>query len=216
MRHVQGVDRLAYHSYIESMTKKDRLKPYREKRDFTRAAEPSGESPRSDSDKPIFVIQKHKARNLHYDVRLEVNGVLKSWAVPKGPSSDPSVKRLAVATEDHPMEYADFEGTISEREYGAGVVLVWDIGTYRNITQTKDQTPSVEAAIEQGHLNVWLEGKKLKGGYSFVRFRREAKDQWLLVKMNDAEADPANDPVVTQPDSVFSGLSLEEIEAGET
>ena len=95
------------------------------------------------------------------------------------------------------------------------MVLVWDIGTYCNITQTKDQTPSVEAAIEQGHLNVWLEGKKLKGGYSFVRFRREAKDQWLLVKMNDAEADPANDPVVTQPDSVLSGLSLEEIEKGE-
>jgi DNA ligase D-like protein (predicted 3'-phosphoesterase) len=198
------------------MTKKDPLKPYREKRDFTRTAEPSGESPRSDSEKPIFVIQKHKARNLHYDVRLEVNGVLKSWAVPKGPSSDPSVKRLAVATEDHPMEYADFEGTIPEGDYGAGVVLVWDIGTYLNITQTKDQTPSVEAAIEQGHLNVWLEGKKLKGGYSFVRFRREAKDQWLLVKMNDAEADPANDPVATQPESVLSGLSLEQIEAGET
>jgi DNA ligase D-like protein (predicted 3'-phosphoesterase) len=198
------------------MTKKDPLKPYREKRDFTRTAEPSGESPRSDSEKHIFVIQKHKARNLHYDVRLEVNGVLKSWAVPKGPSSDPSVKRLAVATEDHPMEYADFEGTIPGGEYGGGVVLVWDIGTYRNITQTKDQTPSVEAAIEQGHLNVWLEGKKLKGGYSFVRFRREAKDQWLLVKMNDAEADPANDPVATQPESVLSGLSLEQIEAGET
>ena len=197
------------------MTKKDRLERYCEKRDFTRTAEPSGEFPRSDSEKPIFVIQKHKARNLHYDVRLEVNGLLKSWAVPKGPSTDPSVKRLAVATEDHPMEYADFEGTIPEGEYGAGVVLVWDIGTYRNITQTKDQTPSVEAAIEQGHLNVWLEGKKLKGGYSFVRFRREAKNQWLLVKMNDGEADPANDPVVTQPDSALSGLSLEEIERGE-
>jgi bifunctional non-homologous end joining protein LigD len=197
------------------MTTKDRLKPHREKRDFTRTAEPSGESPRSYSEKPIFVIQKHKARNLHYDVRLEVNGVLKSWAVPKGPSTDPKVKRLAVATEDHPMEYADFEGTISKGEYGAGVVLVWDIGTYRNITQNKDQTLSVESAIEHGHLNVWLEGKKLKGGYSFVRFRREAKNQWLFVKMNDGEADPANDPVATQPDSVLSGLSLEEIERRE-
>jgi bifunctional non-homologous end joining protein LigD len=98
------------------MTTTDRLKPYREKRDFTRTAELSGESPRSDSEKPIFVIQKHKARNLHYDVRLEVNGVLKSWAVPKGPSSDPSAKRLAVATEDHPVEYAGIEGTIPERE----------------------------------------------------------------------------------------------------
>ncbi len=198
------------------MTKKDRLKPYCEKRDFTRTPEPSGESPRSDSENPIFVIQKHKARNLHYDLRLEVNGVLKSWAVPKGPSSDPSVKRLAVATEDHPMEYADFEGTIPGGKYGAGVVLVWDIGTYSNITQNQDQTLSVESAIEHGHLNVWLEGEKLKGGYSFVRFRREAKDQWLLVKMKDEEADPANDPVVSQPNSVLSGLSLEEIETGES
>jgi DNA ligase D-like protein (predicted 3'-phosphoesterase) len=198
------------------MTKKDPLKPYREKRDFTRTAEPSGESPSADSEKPIFVIQKHKARNLHYDFRLEVNGVLKSWAVPKGPSTDPSVKRLAVATEDHPMEYADFEGTIPGGDYGAGVVLVWDIGTYRNITEIKDRTLSVESAIEHGHLNVWLEGRKLKGGYSFVHFRREAKNQWLLVKMNDGEADSANDPLVTQPDSVLSGLSLEEIEAGET
>ena len=149
-------------------------------------------------------------------MRLEVNGVLKSWAVPKGPSSDPSVKRLAVATEDHPMEYADFEGTIPEGKYGAGVVLVWDIGTYRNITQNQDHTLSVKSAIEHGHLNVWLEGEKLKGGYSFVRFRREAKDQWLLVKMNDEEADPANDPVASQPNSVLSGRSLEEIETGET
>jgi DNA ligase D-like protein (predicted 3'-phosphoesterase) len=198
------------------MTKKDPLKPYREKRDFTRTTEPSGEAPRADSEQPIFVIQKHKARNLHYDLRLEVNGVLKSWAVPKGPSTDPSVKRLAIATEDHPLEYADFEGTIPEGEYGTGVVLVWDTGTFRNITQIKDQTISVEAAIERGHLNVWLEGKKLKGGYSIVRFRGEAKNQWLLVKMSDGEANPASDPVVTQPDSVLSGLSLEEIETRET
>lgn len=204
------------YSYIESMTKKDRLEPYREKRDFARTPEPSGELPRADSEKHGFVIQKHKARNLHYDFRLEVNGVLKSWAVPKGPSLDPRVKRLAVATEDHPVEYAEFEGAVPQGEYGAGVVLVWDRGTYRNVTQRNGQLLSTESAIEHGHLSVWLEGEKLKGGYSLTRFRRDARDQWLLVKMNDEKADPANDPVATCPDSVLSGRSIEEIETKET
>jgi DNA ligase D-like protein (predicted 3'-phosphoesterase) len=193
------------------MTKKNLLKPYHEKRDFTLTPEPQGEHWGRDSKEPIFVIQKHKARTLHYDFRLEVNGVLKSWAVPKGPSLDPAMKRLAVPTEDHPLEYGEFEGAIPEGEYGSGAVLVWDRGTYRNLTQDKGRPLSTESAIERGHLIVWLEGEKLRGGYSLVRFRREAKDQWLLVKMNDEEADPANDPVVTQPDSVISGRSLEDI-----
>jgi DNA ligase D-like protein (predicted 3'-phosphoesterase) len=194
------------------MTEKDLPKPYREKGNFTRTSEPPGEPSRLDSDKPVFVIQKHKARTLHYDFRLEVNGVLKSWAVPKGPSLDPGVKRLAVATADHLMEYAEFEGPIPEGEYGSGAVLVWDKGTYRNLSQDKGQILSAASAIERGHLIVWLEGEKLRGGYSLIRFRREAKDQWLLVKMNDDEADPANDPVATQPNSVLTGRSLEEIE----
>jgi DNA ligase D-like protein (predicted 3'-phosphoesterase) len=193
------------------MTKKNLLKPYREKRDFTLTPEPPGKHSGRDSEEPIFVIQKHKARTLHYDFRLEVDGVLKSWAVPKGPSLDPSVKRLAVSTEDHPMEYAEFEGAIPEGEYGSGAVLVWDRGTYRNLSKDKGQTLSTASALERGHLIVWLEGEKLRGGYSLIRFKREAKDQWLLVKMNDDEADPANDPVVTQPDSVISGRSLEDI-----
>jgi DNA ligase D-like protein (predicted 3'-phosphoesterase) len=193
------------------MTKKDSLKNYREKRNFSRTPEPAGEAPRYHSEKPIFVIQKHKARNLHYDLRLEIGGVLKSWAVPKGPSADPKIKRLAVATEDHPMEYAQFEGAIPEGDYGAGVVLVWDTGTYSNLTQKKGRTLSIESAVEDGHLSVWLDGEKLKGGYSLTRFKRGTRDQWLLVKMNDKEANPPNDPVASQPNSVLTGRSLEEI-----
>jgi DNA ligase D-like protein (predicted 3'-phosphoesterase) len=114
------------------------------------------------------------------------------------------------------MEYAEFEGTVPKGEYGSGAVLVWDRGTYRNLAEDKGQTLSVASAIERGHLTVWLEGEKLRGGYSLIRFRREAKDQWLLVKMNDEEADQDDDPVDTQPNSVLSGRSLEEIEREET
>ncbi len=198
------------------MAKKDLLKTYREKRDFSRTLEPKGGATPADTEQPIFVVHKHKARNLHYDFRLEAEGVLKSWAIPKGPSTDPKIKRLAVATEDHPLEYAEFEGVIRKGEYGGGAVLVWDCGTYRNITEDKGRKVSVEAAIEHGGLSVWLEGKKLKGGYSLIRFRRESQNQWLLVKMKDEHADPRDGLLAAEPDSVLSGRSLEEIEADET
>ncbi|MGB6066719.1 MAG: DNA polymerase ligase N-terminal domain-containing protein [Desulfomonilaceae bacterium] len=198
------------------MTKKEFLKAYRENRDFRRTSEPKGDTTRAERGEPIFVIHKHKARNLHYDFRLEAEGVLKSWAIPKGPSTDPKIKRLAVATEDHPLEYAEFEGVIRKGEYGGGVVLVWDCGTYRNITEDKGRRVTVEAAIERGGLSVWLEGKKLKGGYSFIRFRGESQNQWLLVKMNDDHADSRNGLLAAEPDSVLSGRSLEDIEADET
>jgi DNA ligase D-like protein (predicted 3'-phosphoesterase) len=195
------------------MVKKS-LRSYQEKRDFRRTPEPSGGGQGS-SQEPIFVIQKHDATRLHYDFRLEVDGVLKSWAVPKGPSTDPAEKRLAVPTEDHPLEYADFEGIIPEGEYGAGTVLVWDTGPYRNLTEKKGEIIPLSQAIEQGHLKIWLKGKKLRGGYALTRFRTGRDESWLLVKMDDEEADPRRNPVSTEPQSVLTGRTLKEIAAGD-
>ena len=193
------------------MSENDRLKKYREKRDFRRTAEPSG-GERHPSDEPIFVIQKHDASNLHYDFRLEVDGVLKSWAVPKGPSTDPSVKRLALPTEDHPLDYADFEGVIPEGEYGAGTVLVWDTGPYRNLRAEKEQDAlSMEEALDDGKLEVWLEGEKLQGGYALIRTDSGEDARWLLIKMDDDKADARRNPTSTEPASVLSGRTLEEI-----
>jgi DNA ligase D-like protein (predicted 3'-phosphoesterase) len=164
---------------------------------------------------PIFVIQKHGASHLHYDFRLEVDGVLKSWAIPKGPSTDPQEKRLAVPTEDHPLEYAGFEGVIPEGEYGAGTVLVWDTGKFRNITEKKGVALDLPVALAHGHLKVWLEGRKLKGGYALTRFKTGKDEAWLLVKADDQEADASADLLRTRPESVLSGRTLEEIAQGD-
>ncbi len=192
--------------------KRQGLESYREKRDFERTPEPAGKA-ETEHKKPVFVIQKHDARRLHYDLRIEVDGVLKSWAVPKGPSTDPAEKRLAVATEDHPMEYTEFEGSIPKGEYGAGEMIVWDRGYYVNITQKNGQGIPVDKAIEHGHLAIWLEGQKIRGGYALNRFKREDKEQWLLVKMKDEAADPDDDLLITQPESVLSGLTVEDLRA---
>jgi DNA ligase D-like protein (predicted 3'-phosphoesterase) len=192
------------------MTKKDALKFYRDKRDFHRTSEPFG-GKKATSGEPKFVIQKHDASTLHYDFRLEVGGVLKSWAVPKGPSTDPRQKRLAVPTEDHPLDYIDFEGVIPEGEYGAGTVLVWDTGTYENTNEDSGKTISIEKAIEDGHVKFWLKGEKIKGGYALIRTGKDKDERWLLVKMDDEEADASHDPVSTEPKSVLSGRTLEEI-----
>jgi len=193
------------------MSEEDKLKEYKEKRDFQSTGEPE-DSTRQPSDKPIFVIQKHDASNLHYDFRLEIDGVLKSWAVPKGPSTDPSVKRLALPTEDHPLDYADFEGVIPDGQYGAGTVLVWDTGPYRNLQSEKEEKDlSMEAALQDGKLEVWLEGEKLTGGYALIRTDTGDDERWLLIKMDDEEADARRNPTSTEPASVLSGLSLEEI-----
>ncbi len=159
-----------------------------------------------------FVIQKHDASTLHYDFRLEVDGVLKSWALPKGPSTDPSQKRLAIAVADHPLDYSQFEGTIPEGEYGAGTVLIWDRGSYRNMTREDGTITPMDKALAAGHALVWLDGEKLQGGYALQRMNGD-KGHWLLVKMDDAEADARRNPVSTQPDSVASGRSLDEIAA---
>ncbi len=191
----------------------DSLDAYREKRDFDRSAEPSGARRRTKRSKkhPMFVIQKHDATSLHYDFRLEAAGVLKSWAVPKGPSTDPRDKRLAMAVEDHPLDYGDFEGLIPKGEYGGGPVIVWDTGTYRNLTERDGEEVPVEQAVEDGHVTVWLEGEKLQGGYSLRRMGGDRR--WLLVKKRDEHADARRNPVSSQPESVKSGRTVEEIAA---
>jgi DNA ligase D-like protein (predicted 3'-phosphoesterase) len=159
------------------------------------------------SKKPIFVIQQHAATSMHYDFRLEIEGSLKSWSIPKGPSTDTKCKRLAIETEDHDLSYADFEGIIPEGKYGAGKVLLWDTGTYKNL---KKET-SIEQSYKKGLLEFWLEGKKLKGGYALVKMK-ESEKNWLFVKMDDEEADARRNPVSTEPESVKSGKTIEEID----
>ncbi len=192
------------------MTKKDVLKVYREKRDFRRTPEPSGGRKKS-SKQPVFVVQKHDASTLHYDFRLEVGGVLKSWAVPKGPSMNPQDKRLAIPTEDHPLDYVDFEGIIPEGMYGAGTVMVWDTGTYHNLNEKDGKSISVEKALDGGHVAVWLNGKKLQGGYALIQFRKGKNERWLLVKMDDEKADARRNVLNTDPESALTGRTLDEI-----
>ncbi len=165
---------------------------------------------------PLFVIQKHQASRLHYDFRLEVDGVLKSWAVPKGPSVDPKDKRLAVEVEDHPLDYAGFEGVIADGEYGAGAVIVWDAGTYRQLVSDNAGAPqSMAEALEGGFAEVWLQGQKVRGGYKLVRARLGGSDRnWLLIKKHDAEADARRNPVATEPRSVLTRRTIEEVAAG--
>jgi len=152
------------------------LTDYKKKRRFDKTPEPGPEKKRTKTGR-LFVVQKHRATQLHYDFRLEVDGVLKSWAVPKGPSLDPSVRRLAMQVEDHPVDYAKFEGVIPEGEYGGGTVMVWDYGTYE-----PENSDNVADALRKGELKFSLNGKKLKGSWVLVRTRER---QWLLMKHRD-------------------------------
>jgi bifunctional non-homologous end joining protein LigD len=185
------------------------LSEYRRKRDFRKTAEPPGAEHPSGS-ALAFVVQKHAASHLHYDFRLELDGVLKSWAVPKGPSFDPSVKRLAVHVEDHPVEYGDFEGVIPKGEYGGGTVMVWDTGSW-------EPQEDPHKGYRKGHLKFRLHGQKLHGGWHLVRSRRPdddgGKEQWLLFKADDADARPESDGIVTEDEtaSAKTGRSIEEI-----
>jgi DNA ligase D-like protein (predicted 3'-phosphoesterase) len=196
-------------------------KRYEGKRDFRKTPEPTGRGKRSSGSgkRPIFVIQEHAASTHHYDFRLEADGVLKSWAVPKGPSTDPREKRLAVRTEDHPLDYADFEGVIPEEEYGGGTVIVWDSGPYENLTEDDngEELPMAEA-VRRGHAVFRVHGKKLKGGYALQRtgLGKADEDNWLLVKMRDDEADARRNPVSTEPESVKSGRTIEDVNEAES
>jgi len=182
---------------------------YQKKRNFDKTPEPREGG--SAGARPVFVIQEHDASTHHYDFRIEADGVLKSWSVPKGPSTDPREKRLAVPTEDHPLAYAGFEGVIPKGEYGAGTVLVWDTGVYDNITEKDGELIPVSQALSQGHLLIRLHGEKLKGGYALQRIGGGDDERWLLIKMDDDEADARRNPVSTENRSVKSGRTLDKI-----
>jgi len=182
---------------------------YQKKRNFDKT--PAPREGGSAGARPVFVIQEHDASTHHYDFRIEADGVLKSWSVPKGPSTDPREKRLAVPTEDHPLAYAGFEGVIPKGEYGAGTVLVWDTGVYDNITEKDGELIPVSQALSQGHLLIRLHGEKLKGGYALQRIGGGDDERWLLIKMDDDEADARRNPVSTENRSVKSGRTLDKI-----
>ena len=187
-----------------------RLAPYQRKRDFEKTPEPAGQEPAGrPGDARRFVVQRHRARRLHYDLRFEIGGVLASWAVPKGPTLDPKVKRAAIHVEDHPIEYLDFEGVIPAREYGGGDVIVWDIGTWE-----PHGTDDPAAAVAAGELHADVNGHKLHGRLVLVRSGRDRSDQeqWLLLHKNDDAAVPGWDPE-DHPRSVLSGRTNDEVKA---
>ncbi|WP_026381416.1 DNA ligase D [Afifella pfennigii] len=187
------------------MATADLLKTYRQKRDFARTSEPSGKA--ASGDGRAFVVQKHDASRLHYDFRLELDGVLKSWAVTRGPSLDPGEKRLAVRTEDHPLDYADFEGTIPEGEYGGGTVMLWDTGTWEPLHDP-------QKGLAEGKLHFRLHGERMKGGWALVRMRprgREKRENWLLIKERDETADEADKLLEKNVVSIATGRSMREI-----
>lgn len=192
---------------------KKRLKDYLKKRDFSKTPEPGRETSGLRNKKgPLFVVQKHDASNLHYDFRLEIERVLASWAVPKGPSLDPSVKRLAIPTEDHPLKYALFEGVIPEGEYGAGTVMVWDKGIFKNMKKTP-----LSEAKKEGKIEVELQGKKLKGGFVLLRTSsNKEKERWLLIKMKDEKVNKKGDITKEKPNSILTGRSLKDIKNQES
>lgn len=163
---------------------------------------------------PVFVIQHHLATADHYDLRLEIDGVLVSWAVPKGPSADPRVRRYAKRVSDHALDYRDYEGVLSKQRRGGGVVQVWDSGTFDNVSTRAGEPIPAGEALAAGHLSLVLYGVKLAGGYSLIRTRGGA-DGWLLIKKVDAAADPAREPTRIQQESVLTGRTLAEIEAQE-
>jgi bifunctional non-homologous end joining protein LigD len=188
------------------------LREYNAKRDFTRTAEPAGKVPKPRGKTLHFVIQKHAASHLHYDFRLELDGVMKSWAVPKGPSLDPTVRRLAMEVEDHPIAYNTFEGTIPQGEYGGGTVMLWDRGTYE--AEDGGGIESLREGYARGDLKFVLHGERLRGGWVLVRMKRPGRPQWLLIKRRDRYADPDRDVTAEETTSVVSKRTMEQIANG--
>ncbi len=190
------------------------LEDYRRKRKFTETPEPVGRTRRT-TRRRIFVVQKHRASRLHYDFRLAINGVLASWAVPKGPSMNPAEKHLAIRTEDHPLEYAEFEGIIPEGQYGAGTVMVWDMGSY----DPQNGVP-LDEQLNRGKIDVELHGTKLRGGFSLIgtgKTSSDSKERWLLIKQRDQYADSSWNIESPRFDrSVLTGRTLKEIEISRT
>jgi len=186
--------------------KKAPLAEYKKKRDFAKTKEPKNVKSKLKLEHPIYVIQEHAASHLHYDLRLEIAGVLKSWAVPKGPSLDPNIKRLAMQTEDHPIDYANFEGVIPEG-YGAGTVMVWDIGTFKNLKAEQN----LEDDYKDGKLEVFIEGKKIKGAFVLIRTNFRGKESWLFKKMSDEFASAKKNPVNTQKKSALTQRTMKQI-----
>jgi bifunctional non-homologous end joining protein LigD len=193
-----------------------RLTEYKNKRSFSRTPEPTGGKPAEAS--LGFVIQKHAASHLHYDFRLEIEGVLKSWAVPKGPSTDPAVKRLALQVEDHPYDYRQFEGIIPKGQYGGGTVIVWDSGTYEPVAGSglskRGQEKELLKQLKMGKIAFTLHGKKVKGDYALVRSSPMGEKAWLLMKINDSYA--ATSDITKKNRSVNSGKTIGQEEKNPT
>ena len=195
---------------------KGSLAEYDRKRDFSKTKEPAGRARkkvRAKRKHPRFAFQKHSATSEHYDLRLEVDGVLASWAIPKGPSLDPRDKRLAMRTEDHPMEYLEWEGVVPEGEYGAGPMIVWDRGVFQNISETRrGEHIDLSTAIEKGDVKLFMLGEKIKGAYALVRTGPPSdREKWLLIKKRDEGADARRRPTSSQPKSVLSGRTIEQV-----
>ncbi|MFF6916216.1 DNA polymerase ligase N-terminal domain-containing protein [Streptomyces sp. NPDC012466] len=197
------------------MAERDRLRDYRGKRDSDRTGEPRGRGGRA-GDKPRFVVQIHDASTMHFDFRLQVGDVLKSWSIPKGPSADPKDKRLAVPTEDHPLEYEEFEGVIPRGEYGGGTVIVWDHGTYEPLSHDREGRPvDFAKSLERGHATFRLSGSKLHGEYALTRFRGgrsgDGEEAWLLVKRAGDTSRGGGAPDPRRARSVTSGRTLAQV-----
>ena len=193
------------------MTARERLRDYHAKRDFGRTGEPRGRGA-AVGDEPRFVVQIHDASTLHFDFRLQVGDVLKSWSVPKGPSGDPRDKRLAVPTEDHPLEYEEYEGVIPAGEYGGGTVIVWDHGTFEPLSHDRKGRPvDFAESLDHGHATFRLHGEKLRGEYALTRFRTGKDESWLLVKGSADHARRQGTPDPRRARSVRSGRTLAQV-----